>query len=677
MSDDQQQEQHGVEDSQAYEHYQKLKDQIQEANYQYYGLDQPQLTDAEYDALMKELLALEEVHPEWKTPDSPSQRVGGYIAKEFPKVRHAEPLLSLDNAFNAGDLREFDRRVRMVAPQAEYVVELKIDGLTVALTYEDGVLVRGATRGDGEVGEEITANVKTISAIPLRLRSLLSRFDVRGEGYMPKDSFARLNQEREEEGQSTFANPRNAAAGSLRQLDSKISAQRKLSYFAYQVLMPEGIKLASQTEILTFLKAQGFLVNPEFKLFGTIEDVIQCCEEMAEKRHQFSYDIDGLVIKVNNLTQQRELGFTAKSPRWAIAYKFPAEQVETVVQSIEVRVGRTGVLTPTANLTPVFVAGSTVSRATLHNIDNIRDKDIRMGDHVLLQKAGDVIPEVVRSLPEKRTGEEKIFKMPERCPECQSPVIREEGEAAHRCTSISCPAQQREQIIHFVSRDAMNIDGLGPAVIYQLLETKLINDASDLYSLNFEDLVKLERMGNKSAENLLQAIEASKERGLAPLIFALGIRHVGEKAGKILAQQFCNMEALKEAQLEDLQSIPDIGPTMAQSILQFFQQESTERFLQKLREAGVKMTAEESSHPQIFAGKSIVVTGSLEKWDRQEIESLIEAHGGKAASSVSKKTAFVVAGEKAGSKLAKAKELGIPVLSEEEFEELLNKGTEE
>lgn len=674
MSDDQQ---HGVEESQAYQHYQELKDQIQEANYQYYGLDQPQLTDAEYDALMKELLALEKGHPEWKTPDSPSQRVGGYVAKEFPKVRHAEPLLSLDNAFNAGDLREFDRRVRMVAPQAEYVVELKIDGLTVALTYEDGVLVRGATRGDGEIGEEITANVKTISTVPLRLRSLLSRFDVRGEGYMPKDSFARLNQEREEEGQSTFANPRNAAAGSLRQLDSKISAQRKLSYFAYQVLMPERMNLASQTEILAFLKAQGFLVNPEFKLFSTIEEVIQYCEEMAEKRHQFSYDIDGLVIKVNNLAQQRELGFTAKSPRWAIAYKFPAEQVETVVQSIEVRVGRTGVLTPTANLTPVFVAGSTVSRATLHNIDNIRDKDIRIGDHVLLQKAGDVIPEVVRSLPEKRTGEEKVFDMPELCPECQSPVIREEGEAAHRCTSISCPAQQREQIIHFVSRDAMNIDGLGPAVIYQLLEANLIKDAADLYSLNFEDLVKLERMGKKSAENLLQAIEESKERGLAPLIFALGIRHVGEKAGKILAQQFRNMEALEQAQLEDLQSIPDIGPTMAQSILQFFRQESTERFLQKLLEAGVKMTAEESSHPQIFAGKSIVVTGSLEKWDRQEIESLIEAHGGKAASSVSKKTAFVVAGEKAGSKLTKAKELGIPVLSEEEFAELLNKDIEE
>ncbi|AHF06436.1 NAD-dependent DNA ligase LigA [Desulfitobacterium metallireducens] len=673
MADDQQKEQPKFDESQLFQRLQELKERIQEANYQYYGLDQPKLTDAEYDALMQELLALEKAHPEWKTSDSPSQRVGGYIAKEFPKIRHAEPLLSLDNAFNAGDLQEFDRRVRMVAPQAEYVVELKIDGLTVALTYEDGVLVRGATRGDGEVGEEITANARTISTIPLRLRKPLSRLDVRGEGYMPKSSFAQLNQEREEAGLSTFANPRNAAAGSLRQQDSKITAQRRLSYFAYQVLTPEGTELASQTEVLSFLQEQGFIVNPEFKIFSTIEDVIGYCEEMAEKRHTFIYDIDGLVIKVNDMAQQRELGFTAKSPRWAIAYKFPAEQVETVVESIEIRVGRTGVLTPTANLTPVLVAGSTVSRATLHNIDNIRDKDIRIGDHVLLQKAGDVIPEVVRSLPEKRTGMELVFEMPEYCPYCHSPVIREEGEAAHRCTSISCPAQQREAIIHFVSRDAMNIDGLGPAVIVQLLEAKLIQDASDLYTLKFEDLVELERMGKKSAENLLKAIEESKGRGLAQLLFALGIRHVGAKAGKILSQQFRSMEALEQAKLEELQSIPDIGPTMAQSILRFFQQDSSQRFLAKLLEARVIMTAEESSHPQIFAGKSIVVTGSLEHYDRQGIESLIEAYGGKAASSVSKKTAFVVAGEKAGSKLAKAKELGVPVLSEEEFTKLLEK----
>lgn len=670
MADEQQQGQH-QEQNQTFQHLQKLKAQIEEANYQYYGLDQPVLTDAEYDALMQELLALEKAHPEWKTPDSPSQRVGGYVAKEFPKVRHAEALLSLDNAFNEGDLREFDRRVRTVAPQAEYVVELKIDGLTLALTYEDGVLVRGATRGDGEVGEEITANARTITSIPLRLRKPLSRLDVRGEGYMPKASFVQLNREREEAGLSTFANPRNAAAGSLRQQDSRITAERRLSYFAYQVLTPEGTELASQIEVLNYLQEQGFLVNPEFKIFSSIEEVIIYCEEMAEKRHDFSYDIDGLVIKVNDIAQQRELGFTAKSPRWAIAYKFPAEQVETVVESIEVRVGRTGVLTPTANLTPVLVAGSTVSRATLHNIDNIRAKDIRIGDHVLLQKAGDVIPEVVRSLPEKRTGAEQIFEMPEHCPDCRGPIIREEGEAAHRCTSISCPAQQREAIIHFVSRDAMNIDGLGPAVIVQLLEAKLIHDASDLYTLKFDDLIKLERMGKKSAENLLQAIEDSKERGLAQLIFALGIRHVGAKAGKILAQQFRSMEALEQAELEELQSISDIGPTMAQSIVRFFRQESSQRFLAKLREAGVKMTAEESIHPQIFAGKSIVVTGSLKNYDRQGIEALIEAYGGKAAGSVSKKTAFVVAGDKAGSKMTKAKELGIPVLSEEEFTRLI------
>ncbi len=650
---------------------QELKQQIEEANYQYYGLDQPTLTDAEYDALLQELIRLEKQHPEWLTPDSPSQRVGGYIAKEFSKVRHAEPLLSLDNAFNAGDLIEFDRRVRSFVPQVEYVVELKIDGLTVALTYEEGMLIRGATRGDGEVGEEITANVKTISSIPLRVRKGVSRLDVRGEGYMPKESFLRLNQEREESGQPMFANPRNAAAGSLRQLDSRVTAQRRLSFFAYQVLTPEGVSLTSQTGVLDYLKEQGFSVNSEYKVFSQIEEVIAYCTEMAEKRHGLPYEIDGLVIKVNDINQQRELGFTAKSPRWAIAYKFPAEQVETLVEDIVIRVGRTGVLTPTAYLKPVFVAGSTVSRATLHNSDNIRDKDIRIGDHVLIQKAGDVIPEVVKSLPEKRTGEERIFEMPALCPECQSQVSREEGEAAHRCTSISCPAQQREAIIHFVSRDAMNIDGLGPAVIQQLLEAGLILDAADLYTLQYDALLQLERMGKKSAENLLEAITNSKKRGLAPLIFGLGIRHVGEKASKILAQKFGTMENLENSKLEELQGISDIGPAMAQSIIRFFSQESTRDFLGKLRQAEVVMKAQASLRPQIFAGKSIVVTGTLERWDRQYVENLIEEHGGKAASSVSKKTAFIVAGEKAGSKLTKAKELGVPVLTEAEFAELL------
>ena len=648
-----------------------LRKEIEEANKQYYGLDQPRITDSEYDALLRELLDLEANHPNWVTPDSPTQRVGGEVAKEYTKVRHLDPLLSLDNAFEPGDLREFDRRVRQVEEIVDYVVELKIDGLTVALTYEDGFMVRGATRGDGSVGEDITANVKTVGSIPLRLNELVQKLSVRGEGYMPKASFARLNQEREEEGQPAFANPRNAAAGSLRQLNSKITAQRKLDYFAYQVLAAKELGLHKQTEVLTFLQKQGFVVNPEYKVFTDIEDIINYCEGMASERHRFPYDIDGLVIKVNEFALQQELGFTAKSPRWAISYKFPAEQVETVVEDIIIRVGRTGVLTPTAVLKAVSIAGSTVSRATLHNLDNIRDKDILIGDHVLLQKAGDVIPEVVRVLPEQRTGEERLFEMPDLCPECESQVRQDEGEVAYRCHSITCPARQREGIIHFVSRDAMAIDGLGPAVIQQLLEAEVIKDAADLYSLSFENLTGIERMGKKSTENLLKAIQESKARGLAPLIFALGIRHTGEKSGKTLAQAFGSMDKLLSATVEELQEIADVGPTMAVSLVEFFALESTERFLAKLRNAEVSMTAGTSTRPQILAGKSIVVTGSLEHWERREIETLIEEYGGKAASSVSKKTAFVVAGDKAGSKLVKAQGLGVPILTEDEFEQLL------
>lgn len=648
-----------------------LRKKLEDANKQYYGLDQPRITDSEYDALMRELLELEANHPNWVTSDSPTQRVGGEVAKEYTKVRHLDQLLSLDNAFAHGDLREFDRRVRQVEDVVEYVVELKIDGLTVALTYEDGLMVRGATRGDGTVGEDITANVKTVGSIPLRLNESVPKLSVRGEGYMPKASFARLNEEREEEGQPTFANPRNAAAGSLRQLNSKITAQRKLDYFAYQVLAAKELGLHKQTEVLIYLQQQGFVVNPEYQVFSDIEDIIEYCEGMASKRHRFPYDIDGLVIKVNEFALQQELGFTSKSPRWAISYKFPAEQVETVVEKIIIRVGRTGVLTPTAVLKAVSIAGSTVSRATLHNLDNIREKDILIGDHVLIQKAGDVIPEVVRVLLEKRTSKERLFEMPNLCPECQSPVTQDEGEVAYRCKSITCPARQREGIIHFVSRDAMAIDGLGPAVIQQLLDAELIKDAADLYALTFEELTPIERMGKKSAENLLKSIQDSKERGLAPLIFALGIRHTGEKSGKTLAQAFGSMDKLLSATVEELQAIPDVGPAMAESLVQFFSLESTDRFLTKLRNAGVSMTAEKLSKPQIFAGKSIVVTGSLERMERREIETLIEEHGGKAASSVSKKTAFVVAGEKAGSKLVAAHGLGIPVLTEEEFEQLL------
>jgi len=661
-----------VEKKDDYERLLELRAILEQANVHYYGEDRPIMTDAEYDRLMQELIQLEKEHPEWVTPDSPSQRVGGVVSAAFAKVRHAEPLLSLDNAFDEGDLREFDRRVRAVVPNPEYVVELKIDGLTVALTYENGVLVRGATRGDGEIGEEITPNVRTIPDIPLRLKKPVPRLDVRGEGYMPKEAFAKLNESREEEGAPTFANPRNAAAGSLRQLDSRITAQRKLGFFAYQMLMPERHGVHTQTEVLQYLREQGFVVNPEYRVFSNIEEVIDYCLSISTaKRHSFPYEIDGLVIKVNDLAQQRELGFTAKSPRWAIAYKFPAEEVETTVRDIILRVGRTGVLTPTAILDPVPVAGSTVSKATLHNLDYIRQKDIRIGDRVLIHKAGDVIPEVIKSLPEKRTGNEKVFDMPELCPECKSPVVREEGEVAYRCPSITCPARQREAVIHFVSRDAMNIEGLGPAVVQQLLDKGLIRDAADLYYLEFDQLVNLERMGKKSAENLLRAIENSKGRGLAPLIFALGIRHVGAKAGKVLAQAFGSMDRLANATEEELLSLPDVGPTMARSVRQFFSMESTKEFIAKLERAGVKMTTDQTARKQLFAGQSIVVTGTLKNWDRREIERLIEEYGGKAASSVSKKTAFVIAGEKAGSKLAKARELGIRVITEEEFAEMI------
>jgi DNA ligase (NAD+) len=656
---------------------QELKKIIETANYHYYGLDDPLLTDADYDAYMRELLALESAHPEWVTADSPSQRVGGIVASQFPKIRHPEPLLSLDNAFSAEELRDFDRRVRALAPDAEYVVELKIDGLTVALTYEEGLLIRGATRGDGEVGEEITANVRTIRAVPLRIREDEAVrdapvIDVRGEGYMPKASFLQLNAEREEEGLSLFANPRNAAAGSLRQQDSRITARRKLGYFAYQLIQTENLGIRTQAEVLQTLKKMGFQVNPHYQLFQDIEQVIAYCDQMTGARHSLPYEIDGLVIKVNHFAQQRELGYTAKSPRWAIAYKFPAEQVETEVRDIVINVGRTGVLTPTAVLRDVFVAGSTVGRATLHNLDNIREKDIRIGDQVLLHKAGDVIPEIIKSLPEKRTGQEKIFAMPAACPSCGSPVYRLEGEAAHRCLNIACPSRQREAIIHFVSRDAMNIEGLGPAVVNQLLENKLIADAADLYFLEYDKLVALERLGEKSAQNLLQAIAASKERGLAPLIFALGIRHVGVKVGKVLANRYGTMDALRKAGRDELQAIGDIGEIMAASIVSFFEDQANLDFLAKLQQAGVRMSADHTVTSQVLAGKSIVVTGTLQTWDRRQIEQLIEQLGGKSSASVSKKTSLVVYGENPGSKLVKARELGVPALNEDEFKDFLD-----
>jgi len=652
----------------------ELTDLINEHNYYYYVLDSPRITDLEFDNLMKELMELEQAFPDLIPPDSPTRRVGGMPAAGFAAVAHLAPMLSLSNAFNDQDLRDFDRRVRGGLPgqPVEYVVELKIDGLAVSLLYENGVMVRGATRGDGEMGEDITRNLKTVNSIPLRLRRPVPLLEVRGEAFMPKKEFLRLNEEREEAGEPTLANPRNAAAGSLRQLDPRITASRALDAFLYGIGRIEGMTVASHMEGLDILKELGLKVNPHIKLLPSIDEVIDYCREWTEKRHDLPYEIDGMVVKVNSLAQQAALGATSKSPRWAIAYKFPAEEAETVVRDIFVRVGRTGVLTPTASLKPVKVAGSTVSSATLHNEDIIRDKDIRIGDHVIIHKAGDVIPEIVRVLPEKRTGAERIFSMPEQCPVCETRVERVEGEVAVRCPNDRCPGREREGLIHFVSRDAMDIEGLGPSVVTALIEAGLVNDAADLYYLKFEDLVKLERMGKKSSENLLNAIEKSKSNSLAQLIFALGIRLVGERAGKILADHFGSMERLKAASVEELTAIPEIGPKMADSIVAYFRDPVNLRLLDRLEAAGVNMVqerAEEGRRP--LQGKQFVLTGALSKYTRKEAQELIEKLGGKVSSGVSKNTDYVLAGEDPGSKYDKARALGVPIITEEEFEQMI------
>ncbi|GAB4270161.1 NAD-dependent DNA ligase LigA [Thermincola ferriacetica] len=650
----------------------ELRKQIEEHNYYYYVLDRPRITDAEYDRLMRELTELEQQYPDLVTPDSPTQRVGGAPAQGFQSVRHLAPMLSLSNAFSAADLLDFDKRVRngLAGARVEYVVELKIDGLAVSLLYENGRFVRGATRGDGEVGEDITQNLKTIKSIPLRLRQDLELLEVRGEAYMPKKEFARVNEAREEAGEPLFANPRNAAAGSLRQLDPAVTAERSLDIFLYALGAVQGqAPVKTHLEGLHLLKDLGFRINPNIVLLPNINEVIDYCQNWTEKRHDLPYEIDGMVIKVNSLAQQAALGFTSKSPRWAIAYKFPAEQAVTKVKRIYVRVGRTGVLTPTAELEPVRVAGSTISSATLHNEDIIREKDIRIGDTVIIHKAGDVIPEIIEVVKEKRTGQEQEFFMPAECPVCHGPVRKPAGEVAVRCVNKDCPGRGREGLIHFVSRDAMDIEGLGPAVIDQLLTAGLVKDAADLYYLKAEDLIKLERMGKKSVENLLNAIERSKQKDLASLVFALGIRHVGARAGKILAAHFGSMDRLKEARQEELTAIPEIGPKMAESIVAYFRDPAHLRLIERLREAGVNMTQdipERGERP--LEGKTFVLTGALEKYSRKEAQELIEKLGGKVSSSVSKKTDYVLAGADPGSKLEKARQLGITVISEDDFE---------
>ena len=659
----------------------ELRRIIEHHNYRYYVLDAPEISDAEYDALLRELERLEEAHPELITPDSPTQRVGGEPLAAFATVEHPLPLLSLANAFTEEELLHFDRRVRELAGEerVEYVLELKIDGLAVALTYEEGTFVRGATRGDGYRGEDITANLKTIRSLPLRLQGEYpDLLEVRGEVFMPIEAYRRLNAAREERGEEPFANPRNAAAGSVRQLDPRIAASRSLDIFVYGIGISRGREFHTHGEVLAFLREAGFKVNSHYVLCQDIEEVLAVVRQWdPQRRRELPYEIDGLVVKVNSLALQERLGTTAKSPRWAIAYKFPAEQAVTTVEDIIVSVGRTGVLTPTAVLEPVRLAGTTVARAALHNLDYIREKDIRLGDRVLVQKAGDIIPEVVAVLPEARTGQEQEFQMPERCPACGAEVVRLPGEAAHRCTGMACPAQLQEGLLHFASRDAMAIDGLGPALIKQLVERGLVKSPADLYRLTREDLVGLERMGEKSAANLLAAIEASKERPWDRLLFGLGIRFVGSRVAQILAGHFPNLRALMASGEEELTAIPEIGPKVAASIRRFFAEPQNQGVVDALEAAGVNIGGKEKKEEggsKPLAGKAFVLTGTLTRFTRSEAKELLEGLGAQVRGSVSAKTDYVVVGANPGSKLAKARELGIPLLTEEEFERLLADG---
>ena len=658
---------------------QELHELLNRYNYEYHVLDEPTVPDAEYDSRMQELIQLEEQFPELKTPESPSVRVGGNVLEAFTKVEHRTPMLSLSNAFNAEDLRDFDRRVRgAVGDNVSYVCELKIDGLAVSLRYEQGVFVQGATRGDGTVGEDITDNLKTVRSIPLRLPQPVS-IEVRGEAYMPRKSFVSLNAIKLENGEEPFANPRNAAAGSLRQLDPKIAAKRNLDVFVYSIADIGETEVVSHSKGLDYLEELGFKTNPERKKCHSIEDVITYIADWTEKREGLAYDIDGIVIKVDSLQQQTELGFTAKSPRWAIAYKFPAEEVVTKLLSIELSVGRTGVITPTAILEPVRVAGTTVGRASLHNEDLIKEKDIRIGDTVIVKKAGDIIPEVVGVILDERTGKEIEFNMPSHCPECESELVRLEDEVALRCINPKCPAQIREGLIHFVSRNAMNIDGLGEKVISQLFREELVSDVADLYRLTKEQLVQLERMGEKSADNLIAAIEQSKTNSLERLLFGLGIRHVGSKAAKTLAVEFETMDNIQKATVEQFIAINEIGEKMANSIVTYFEMPEVGELIQELNDLGVNMvykgpkTVQVDEIDSFFAGKTVVLTGKLEQLTRNDAKAAIEALGGKVTGSVSKSTDLLVAGEAAGSKLTKAQELNIEIWDEARMIQELNK----
>lgn len=643
-----------------------LQDRLNRYNYEYHVLDAPTIPDSEYDKLLHELIALEEQYPEYRTDSSPTVRVGGAVLSRFEKVAHDTPMLSLGNAFNEEDLRAFDKRIRESVGEVEYMCELKIDGLAVSLKYEAGQLVQGATRGDGTVGENITSNLRTIRAIPLSLDRPLS-FEVRGEAYMPKSSFEKLNIEREENGEALFQNPRNAAAGSLRQLDPKLAAKRNLSIFLYSVNDLTELEADTQSGALDELDQVGFKTNRERRLVTDIEGVLEYITYWEKHRNDLEYDIDGIVIKVNAFSSQEEMGFTAKSPRWAIAYKFPAEEVVTDLLDIELTVGRTGAITPTAILEPVKVAGTTVARASLHNHELIEEKDIRINDKVIIRKAGDIIPEVVRPILEERTSQE-VYKAPTKCPGCGHETVKLEDEVAIRCINPGCPAQLVEGMIHFVSRGAMNIDGLGEKVVRQLFDAGLIKDVGDLYALTYDDLIPLERMGEKKVENLLAAIEASKENPLRKLLFGLGMRFVGTKASELIALEFGSMDEIMQQPKERFIEIPEIGEKIADSIVTYTEHPDFVKLVEKLKSFGVNMTeaVKEAASGQ-FDGMVFVLTGKLTELTRGEAKERIENAGGKVTGSVSGKTDVVVAGEDAGSKLEKAKSLGVTVWNEKEF----------
>lgn len=651
----------------------ELKDILNKSGYEYYVLDNPTMSDFEYDRLMQELIKLEGDFPEFATADSPTQRVGGEVADGFAEVVHTVQMQSLADVFSKDELYEFDSRVRAALgdESVEYVTEMKIDGLSVSLEYENGLFTRGSTRGNGFVGEDITQNLKTIPGIPLKLNEPLPFIEVRGEVYMPEKSFLRLNEQREASGEPVFANPRNAAAGSLRQLDSRIAAERKLDIFVFNLQRIEGKELSSHSQSIEYLASLGFKVIPERDVYTNIDDAYKEVLRIGESRGELAFDIDGAVIKVNSFAQREFLGSTSKTPKWAAAYKFPAEQKQTELLDIILQVGRTGAVTPNAVLKPVRIAGSTVSRATLHNIDNIKDKDIRIGDTVIIEKAGDIIPAVVGVVKEKRPANSAPFEMPKVCPICGEPLVREEGEAAVRCVNPNCSAQQLRAVIHFVSKAAMNIDGLGASIVEQLLDKKLINDCSDIYYLNFDDVISLDGFAEKSANNLIAAISESKKSGLDRVLFGLGIRMIGSRAAQILAAHFGNIDPLMSASVDELSSISEIGTKMAQSIVEYFKQDKSLYIIERLRAAGVDLTYTSTQKGNNFDGKTFVLTGTLPTLKRSDAKKLIESYGGKVSGSVSKNTDFVVAGEEAGSKLDKALSLGIKVLSEAELTEML------